>query len=263
MITAGDVFSFLETIAPEARKEPWDNTGFQFGRKDKPISRILVALDPFEDVASEAIEVHADMIITHHPLIFRPITAVTSGTSVGRTILALASHDIAACSAHTNLDTAPFGVNDVLAKTLSLKEITVVEPNSTDESGNPWGLLRCGTVAEQTLEDFLEHVKKALHTPVLRFCRGGNNVHRVLVGGGACANEYAAAVKLGCDTFVSSDAKYNDFWDARDLGINLIDAGHFYTENPVCDYLCSCLHQAFPETEVILSQKHRDCMEFF
>lgn len=263
MITAGDVFNYLESIAPVSHKEPWDNTGFQFGRPDKEVHKILVALDSFEDVATEAIEIQADLIVTHHPLIFQPITAVTAQTSVGRTILALASHDIAACNAHTNLDVAPFGVNDVLAKTLGLTDISVAEPVGTDASGNAFGLLRCGTVAEQSLHEFLAKVKAALHTPVLRFCNGGKQVHRVMVGGGACAGEFAAAAQFGCDTFVTSDAKYNDFWDAQDAGINLIDAGHFYTENPVCSYLRDCLQQAFPDVTVVISQKHKDCMEFF
>ena len=91
----------------------------------------------------------------------------------------------------------------------------------------------------------------------------GETVHHVAVGGGACADEWKSAWDAGCDTFVTSDAKYNDFWDARDAGLTLIDAGHFYTENPVCPWLQRILQTAFPETTVLLSKVHRDCMKFF
>ena len=167
-------------------------------------------------------------------------------------------HDIAAFCAHTNLDIAPEGVNQQLAKALGLEDITVIDPG---DSG--WGLLRRGTVMEQSLEDFLSHVKQSLNAPGLRYAPAGNRVHHVAVGGGACGEEWPAALNAGCDTFVTSDVRYNDFWDARDAGLNIIDAGHFYTENPVCGYLKDILSAAFPEINVIISRKHGDCMKFY
>ena len=88
-------------------------------------------------------------------------------------------------------------------------------------------------------------------------------MRRVAVGGGACASELIQAAQAGCDTFVTADVKYNQFWDAQDLGVNLIDAGHFYTENPVVAVLAENLAAAFPEIPVFISKKHRDCMKFF
>jgi len=85
----------------------------------------------------------------------------------------------------------------------------------------------------------------------------------VAVGGGACGDAYADALAAGCDTLVTADVKYNQFWDAHDLGLNLIDAGHFYTENPVCAILAEKLQAQFPEIEVVLSKNHADCMKFF
>ena len=120
-----------------------------------------------------------------------------------------------------------------------------------------------GTVVPQPLETFLLHVKQQLHTPAVRYAPASEKVHRVAVGGGACADEWELALSAGCDTFVTADAKYNDFWDARDAGLTLIDAGHFYTENPVCTYLQQILQEAFPEIRVVLSQVHQDCMKFY
>ncbi len=262
MVKANDIVQFMESIAPQSRKESWDNVGLLCGRKEKEVRTILIALDPFQAVAEEAVQLGADMIVTHHPLIFRPLYDVTDDTSVGRTVAILLRNDISAFCAHTNLDIAPGGVGACLAAALGLNEIVPLHPQ-WDERGEPWALLHKGTVEAQGLPDFLAHVKCALGTPVLRYSDGGKAVHHVAVGGGACANEWKQALEAGCDTFVTADAKYNDFWDARDAGMTLIDAGHFYTENPVCTYLQKELKRAFPEVHVLLSAVHRDCMGFF
>ena len=176
--------------------------------------------------------------------------------------MCLIQNDICAVNAHTNLDCAPGGVNDILADTLSLTHVEVIEPKGTDPEGKPYGLLRRGYVKPTSLDEFLNQVKAKLGAPMLRFVRGGKPVHKVAVGGGACASEMQQAINAGCDTFVTSDAKYNQFWDAKDMGLNLIDAGHFYTENPAISQLASTIAQAFPNVTVKISRSHRDCMEF-
>lgn len=258
-----DIIRFMETVAPQAKKESWDNVGLLCGREDKEVHTVLVALDPFEDTAREAVAIGADLILTHHPLIFHPLYSVTESSAIGRTISTLVCHDISAFSAHTNLDIALEGVSHQLAKALGLENITVIDPIETDQKGAVWGLLRRGAVKEQDLEDFLSRVKQALGVPVLRYASGGKAVHIIAVGGGACAEEWPAVLRAGCDTFVTSDAKYNDFWDARDAGLNIIDAGHFYTENPICAYLRDSVSDAFPELNVVISRTHRDCMKFY
>ena len=132
-----------------------------------------------------------------------------------------------------------------------------------DEDGEPWGLLRMGETDEMELEDFLSDVQMALGCNGLRYVSGGKPIRRVAVGGGACAGELRAVAKAGCDTFVTADVKYNQFWDAKDLGITLIDAGHFHTENPVMAVLAEKLQAAFPDVEVKISENHNDCMKFY
>lgn len=263
MATVNDIYDFLQSLAPEYMKEEWDNVGLLCGRRDREVGKILIALDPFCHVCQEAVETGADLLVTHHPLIFDPLRAVNTDTEVGESVLLLAENGIAAINAHTNLDLAPGGVNDVLAETLGLGEIEVVNPVGEREDGEPYGLLRAGWVEEMPLEEFLASVKESLGTPVLRFADGGKNVSRVCVGGGSCGGALYEAVEAGCDTFVTADVKYNQFWDAQRLGLNLIDAGHFYTENPVCFYLADKLRQAFPEIQVEISKNHADCMKFF
>lgn len=253
MATVKDILSFLETLAPANLKMEWDNVGLLCGSKNTEVTKILVALDPFEGVCKEAADIGAQLIVTHHPLIFRAPNAITDETSIGRSIMFLCRHGISAVNAHTNLDIAPGGVNDVLAEKLGLQNITALED----------GLLRTGDVTEQSLESFLASVKEKLGCQGLRYVSGGKPVKQVAVGGGSCAGEMMDALAAGCDTFVTSDIKYNQFWDAQDLGLNLIDAGHFHTENPVVAVLAEKLRAAFPEIEVKISETHTDCMKYY
>ena len=262
MTTVNDILQYLETIAPSSMKMDWDNVGLLCGSKTNAVTKVLVALDPFEGVCREAVNWGAELIVTHHPLIFHGPKAITDETSIGRCIQLLCANGISAINAHTNLDCAPGGVNDILAQTLGLSEIEVIDPAGKTESGTPYGLLRCGYTDETLLTDFLQHVKCRLGTPVLRFAKGCSSVRKVAVGGGSCGGALQLAHQAGCDTFVTADVKYNQFWDAKDLGMNIIDAGHFYTENPVCTYLAKKIQEAFPEITVEISKKHADCMYF-
>ena len=263
MTTVGDILKFVETLAPRSMKMEWDNVGLLCGSKGQTVTHCLIALDPFEGVCREAVETGAEMILTHHPLIFSPLKNITDETSIGRSVQLLCRYGISAVNAHTNLDCAPDGVNDVLARKLGLTDIRVIAPSGTDEEGREWGLLRCGYVQEQALSRFLPQVKEALGSKGLRYVNGGKTVRKVAVGGGSCAGEMMDAIGAGCDTFVTADVKYNQFWGAHDLGLNLIDAGHFATEDPVTGYLKEKLSAAFPEVEFLISGTHRDCMEFF
>lgn len=262
MATVADILTFVETIAPRSMKMDWDNVGLNVGRRDKEVKKILVALDPFSHVCQEAKDWGADLLVTHHVLIFRP-GFVTDATAQGRNTLFLIENGIAHINAHTNLDLAPGGVNDCLAAALELENVTLINPMGMDAEGREWGLLRSGYVSEQALSDFLGHVKSRLGCLGLRYVDAGKPVRKVAVGGGSCCSEMMEAVDAGCDTLVTSDAKYNDFWDAKDLGLNLIDAGHFYTENPVIPYLAGKIAAAFPEVEVKISKTHSDCMKFY
>lgn len=262
MANVADILNFIQTLAPTCMKEDWDNVGLNCGHADRPVKKILVALDPFSHVCEEAREIGADLLVTHHALIWKP-GFVTDRDEQGRNTLFLIENGIAHINAHTNLDCVPGGVNDILAEELGLENIKVIAPKGTDEEGRPWGLLRQGVVMLQPLEQFLGVVKTALGCEGLRYVNAGKPVCRVAVGGGACAGEMEQAVAAGCDTFVTADVRYNHFWDAQAMGLNLIDAGHFHTENPVCAYVAEKLQESFPDVAVILSETHQDCAKFF
>ena len=263
MVHVSDILQFVETLAPRSMKMDWDNVGLLCGSRSTPVTKVLVALDPFEHVCEEAAQWGAEVMVTHHPLIFKPLPNITDETTIGRGLMTLIKHDISAINAHTNLDQAPGGVNDVLAQKLALVNVRVVNPCGTTEAGESWGLLRMGEVPQQPLDAFLKRVKTLLGCEGLRYVDSGKPVKKVAVGGGACGDGWREALDAGCDTFVTSDIKYNQFWDAHDLGLNLIDAGHFYTENPVVAVLAEKIATAFPEIEVKISESHRDCMKYY
>jgi len=256
MITVSDVMEFMQTLAPRELKMDWDNVGLNCGSSKAPVGKILVALDPFEHVCREAVEVGADLLVTHHPLIFRPWPVVTDDAAICRGLMELVRHGISHFCAHTNLDCAEGGVNDVLAAALGLADITKVPTDNM-------GMLRMGQVEEQTLGEFLPVVKEKLGCAGLRYWDAGKPVHKVAVGGGACSGSIYDVIRAGCDTLVTADVKYNEYWDAYEQGLNLIDAGHFHTENPVCAVLAEKLQQAFPEISVVLSKNHGDCTKFY
>lgn len=255
MTTVADILNFVETLAPRELKMEWDNVGLNCGRRSAAVKKILLALDPFEHVCREAAQWGADLLVTHHPLIFRPLPMVTDDAAITRGLMELVRHDISHICAHTNLDCAPGGVNDALAAALGLGN---VEP-----LGAYGGMMRCGEVPQQSLEAFLGFVKEKLHCDGLRYCDGGKPVHKVAVGGGSCSDGLYDAVLAGCDTFVTSDVKYNGFWDAKEQGLSIIDAGHFHTENPVVSVLASKIAAQFPEVEVKISETHADCMKYY
>lgn len=262
MPTVGEIFAVLQEKAPFELQEGFDNAGFLVGREAAAVGRILVALDVTEQVVQEASELGAQLIVAHHPVIFGGIKSITDKTPVGRCLLALTENNIAVICAHTNLDAVEGGVNDALALRLGLTEIKQLRQAGVTEQGRPYGIGRVGFVMQQTLEGFARSVKESLMASGVRVADGGKPVHKVAVGGGACADMMGDVLAQGCDTFVTSDIKYHQFLDARALGINLIDAGHFPTENVVCPVLRDWLSERFPQVSLSISQRHTEVFSY-
>lgn len=256
MPTVKNILDFLFDLAPAHYKMDWDNVGLQCGHSDREVTKVLVALDASLAVAEEAKALGCELVVVHHPLIFTSTHTVSDETITGIRLLRYLEHDLAVISMHTNLDCAPEGVNDVLAERLSLKNVQVLE------DGEMSHLVRYGEVEEQSLANFLLFVKDRLSCEGLRYADGGRSVKKVAVGGGSCGDYMEQLQKLGCDTFVTADVSYHRFADAEELGINLLDAGHFETENPVVWQLRTKLAEAFPDLTVLVSETHRDATRF-
>ncbi len=254
MSTVREILDFCLSMAPKEYKEDWDNVGLLCGSMDAEVERVLVALDITPAVAQEAKNMGASLIVSHHPLLFS-VKSLSDETPEGRLLLFLAANHIAVISLHTNLDSAPGGVNDCLAQRLGLQGIRTLD-------GADHGLCRIGETDPQSIAAFACFVKERLGAGGVRFADGGKTVRCVAVGGGACMDFLPNAIAAGCDTFVTGDVKYHQFQRAQALGINLIDAGHFPTEDPVCEAVCALLSARFPALPVKKSEIHGDCVKF-
>ena len=256
MITVRDIEQFLYDWAPPDTAESWDNVGHLVGDPNREVRRILVSLDITERVVQEAIDGGFDLIVSHHPVMnctWHPVQTLRTDDRQGRILTKLTENRISAICMHTNLDAAEGGVNDQLAQKLGLSDTV---PLNEQKIG------RIGTLScEKPLEQFLYDVVKSLGCRGLRYRDGGRPVHRVAVGGGACGEYIPQALAQGCDTFVTSDLRYNDFLDTR--GLNLIDAGHFPTEDVVCPEVVHRLQKAFPAICVSKSAVHRDAVQYY
>lgn len=264
MATVMEIYHYLDELAPFSLQMDFDNAGFLVGRGSRSVTKIMVALDITGEVVEEAAQEGAELVVSHHPLIFHPVRSVTDKDPTGRTILSLVERNIAAICAHTNLDVVAGGVNDALAVRLGLTQIEQLQQGGAAPNGLPYGLGRVGILegAPSDTSAFAAKVKHALSANGVRYVDAHRPVRQVAVGGGACADLLPQVKALGCDTFVTSDVKYNGFLDARDMGINLIDAGHFPTENVVCPVLAEWLERRFPETAVICSQRHHEVFSY-
>ena len=258
MPIAGDIEQALFALAPGEGAMEWDNVGLLLGDPQQPVSRALVALDITEEVADEAIAQGCELIVAHHPLMncrWLPVQSIREDTQQGHLLRKLLRHDICAICMHTNLDVAWGGVNDALAEALELRDTEPLCEN---------GLGRVGTLPQpMSLVDFARFVSQRLGCNGLRYADAEKPVYRVAVGGGACGEFEVNAVCAGCDTYVTGDLSYHQFLDAKGKGINLIDAGHFPTEDPVCAHLIQYLSEQFPELSVMKSASHREVIQYY
>ena len=230
----------------------FDNVGLLAGDPNWEISCAMLSLDITTAVIREAEQHGAGLIISHHPLFFS-LKSATPENEGGKHLLELLTRRIAAICMHTNLDAANGGVNDALAASLHIQDAASFEPHH---------ILRFGYLEQETaLDDFLREVKTALNCDGLRYT-GSAPVRKVAVGGGSCGSMLDEVIRTGCDTFITADIKYDVFLRAAELGLNLIDAEHFNTENVVIPILKTWLAEAFPDLQILISS-HRAPEHFF
>ena len=255
-----DIYAYLDQRAPFSIQMDFDNAGFLVGHGERTVSKVLIALDITEEVVAEAAELGAELIVSHHPVIFHPVKALTDQSATGRVLLALAEGRMAAICAHTNLDAVMEGVNCCLARTLELKDLEQLHQDGLDHEGRPYGIGRVGTAHQpgMTAGEYAAFVKEKLGAASVRYADGGRPVRHVAVGGGSCGSMLCDAAARGCDTFVTADVKHDQYIEARAMGITLMDAGHFATENVVCAPLAEKLARAFPDIRVEMAQQNRE-----
>ena len=267
MVTVNDVNNYLNSIAPVEAKMDFDNVGFLVGRSGSCVSKILVSLDITHDVISEALNFGAELIVSHHPLFFS-LNSVTDADTTGNKVVRLLTGGVSAICMHTNLDAARGGTGDALAAAAGIAaEKGLTELLSEDgilPDGTAFSYGRTGRlISSCPLDEYLEILKKTLNTTGLRYYDAGRDVFHVAVVGGSGGNMLHHAVKLGCDTFLTADVKYDVFLEAKEIGINLIDGDHFCTENLVTGVISDKLRAAFPQVEIMTSNSHRQTVRFY
>ena len=243
--TVKDICLLMNEVAPVRYAEEWDNPGLLLGHLEAPVHKIMVALDLMPEVAEQAIEEECDLIITHHPYYFSlPKTLAVTDTKM-EVLYELIKHDIALYAAHTNLDAAKGGVNDVLADKLGLEDVTEIPRTDCPEQG----LARIGVLPEpMAIEDFAAKVRDALGAAHLTYAVGEEPVFKVAVVGGSGSDFMEDALKAGADTLVTGDVKYHVAQKAINLGLNIVDGTHQLTEMPVIDHLEDVLNAWAEET---------------
>lgn len=242
MIKVKDIYNYIDEISPYETQCSWDNSGLLVGDKEKEIKKIGVCLDGTIQTVKSAIEKEVDIIITHHPVIFTAQKTFTKGNVA----FEAASAGISVLSAHTCFDCATDGVNDVLCDILGVKN---TEGVPADDCIVP--MAKIGEVDEMSAENFAKSVAEKLNT-VCQFVKGKNRVKRVAVCGGSAFDFFLKAVEMGADTYVTGEVKHHELLVAKDMGINLIVAGHYETEKPAMIKLKDKISLKFPDAEVIL-----------
>lgn len=247
MITVGEVYAFIEEIAPFRLQESYDNSGLCIGNKGRSADKILISLDCTADVAREAAESGADLIVTHHPVIFRGIKKLDPDSVVG----ILVRNDISVLSAHTNFDSAV--MNRILCEKLGL----VPDECIAEENGAEMGCI-C-THEGITAAALADICKEKLGCPTVRYDNANNGLlKRIAVCSGSGGSLLGEVLAKGCDSYITGDVKHDIFVDAYNAGLVVFDAGHFYTEDIFCKYMLGLLKEQFPEADISIAKNSGD-----
>ena len=250
MVELKNILDALEEFAPCSIKEEWDNVGLMVGSLSSKIKRVIVALDCTNSVINEAVNTGADLIITHHPLIFHGLNSIEYDENSGNNLKTLVKNDINVISMHTNLDKAKGGVNDVLCSKLELVKVQ----NLTDDE------LSLGRIGELetplTLKKFAGYVKEKLNAPYIKYTGCDEKlISKVAVTSGSGSEFYNEAIKKGADVFVTSEVKHNIAIEVMDKDFAVIDAGHFETENVIAEKIKEFLKDKF-DIDITVSESY-------
>ncbi len=251
-----EVMDYLEQIAPKNLAESWDNVGLLVGDKSKEVTKVLLALDVTDEVVEEAISLKANLIVTHHPLIFKAVKTINTDDFVGSTLIKLIKNDIAVYTLHTNLDSGLGGTNDVLADLLEIQNKKVLLPSDTDEC---CGLGRYGDVTETTVENLLKFMKNTNKFDYINYSLDNEGIEKTVKKIGLCTGSVMESLihkskSLGCDVYVTGDVTYHTAQIAKRIGITIIDVGHYCSENLVFESLENKLKHKFDNINIKISQ---------
>ena len=254
MVSVQEIYRWLDTWAPFATQLGFDNAGLLVGSDGQQVQKIGLALDITAGTAAQAAAQGCELVVSHHPVIFTPLRALSGDTPAYR----LARAGIAAICAHTNLDAAAGGVNDALAAALGLTDcVPLADPGTPAKPP----LARMGGCSPCTAGELALHVKAALGCGGVKYVPCGGEITRVAVCGGAGGDFIAPAAQAGAQALVTGECRHHERLLAEQLGLSVIEAGHFCTERVVLPVLQDRLRAAFPAVEVLLLEEE-DCARY-
>ena len=245
MIYIKDLCQYLEEIAPLHLQESYDNAGLITGHPDWEVKAVLISLDATESVIDEAISLNANMVISHHPIVFRGLKTFTGNHYVERAIIKALKNDIALYAIHTNLDNVLInGVNQKIADKIALQNCTILSPKMSNTPD-----IGAGIVGELThplpISDFLAHIKASLQCHSIKYTSHlGRLIQKVAICGGSGAFLIPEAIRSGADVFITSDLKYHEFFEANEQ-IILMDIGHFESEQFTIELLFELISKKY------------------
>ena len=243
-MTVFELYEKLTERVPKSLSMKWDGDGFEIcPDRDREVKKVLIALDVTNDVIDRAVDGGFDAIVAHHPFLFNGLKEISVLSPDGARAVKLIKAGVSVMTFHTRLDSVDGGVNSVFGELLGLSGLELVEFN-----GN--SVVRVGELEnEMSAEDFARLVKDKLACPAVFLSEASGRVKRVALIGGSGGSEMGAANAYGADTFITGELKHHEMLSARDMGVNLIVAGHFYTENPVCKAVEGIVCEIDPEIE--------------
>ena len=255
---AKDIVRPIEEFAPLALQESWDNCGFSVGNPDREAKSALIALDCTEEVLDEAIEMGCDIIITHHPLIFKGLKSITPADMAGRIVSKAIKHDISIYAAHTNADKVLEGVSGAMAARLGLKNVTVLDPD-----GEETGLGAVGDLPEPiSAEQAAALVKEKFALKSMKASKPVDGmISRVAMCGGSGGSLIAAARKSGAQLYISGDISYHNFFTPE--GFMIMDIGHYCSEYDVVSLFANILCENFPNFAVLKSRRNNNPIYYY
>lgn len=259
MTTLETVGQFLEGLAPLRTAEEWDNVGLLVGDRQQPLRRIMTCLTITPTTAAEAIQREADLIVSHHPLPFRPLTQLTSDTTTGSLLLELIASRIAVYSLHTAFDSADAGINQQLALVLGLRQIGALVTTGDSIGAGRWGRLE----SPLRLADMIARIKQQLGIEHVQVVGDPERMIATLAIACGAADEFlAAARRLRCDAMLLGEARFHTCLEAEAAGMALILPGHYSSERFGLERLADLISRQFPELEVWASQQERDPIQW-
>lgn len=263
--TVGDVILFLEDLAPTGLAEEWDNVGLLLGDSAGSVRAVMTCLTLTPDVAKEAIDRKAGLVISHHPILFRAVKRLTAETPEGEMLLALIRAGVAVYSPHTSFDNAAGGINQWLAERLELRSITPLRPRDDTpsrgrESPAALGAGRFGTLESPedwpVFKDTLRH--KLNLTNFQSVPPDNGKIERVGIACGAAAEFLKDAHREGCELLITGEARFHACLEARSLGIGMVLLGHYASERPAMEMLAGRLAEQFSDLTVWASVEETD-----